>query len=96
MYDPPWFLLKDRVGFVNLPFSVFEAACDLFRSNYRFLLLVHVLFDHLVLAVMRYQQGRMASCVFISVKTQKTEKIHFNVNLFSKTTDRLVVYRRKI
>ena len=48
------------------------------------------------LAVLRYQQGRMASLVFISVKTQKTEKNHFNVNLFSKTTDRLLVYRRKI
>ena len=96
MHEPPWFLLKDRVGFVNLPFSVVEAACDFFRSNYRFLLLVHVVFDHLVLAVMRYQRGRMASFVFISVKTQTTEKIHFNVNLFSKTTDRLLVYRRKI
>lgn len=45
---------------------------------------------------MRYQQGRMASFVFISVKTQTTEKIRFNVNLVSKTTDRLLVYRRKI
>ena len=81
---------------MNLPFSVVEAAGDFFRSNCRFLLLVHVVFDHLVLAVMRYQQGRMASFVFISVKTQTTEKIRFNVNLVSKTTDRLLVYRRKI
>ena len=56
-----------------------------------------MIFDHFFfLAVLRYQQGRMASLVFMSVKTQKTEKIHFNVNLFSKTTDRLLVYRRNI
>ena len=85
MHDPPWFLLKDKVGFVNFPFSIVEAACDLFRSNYRFLLQFHVVFDRFFLAVLSYQRGLISPFVFISVKTQKTEKNHFNVNLFSKT-----------
>lgn len=55
-----------------------------------------MIFDHFFPRGSALSAGPMASLVFISVKTQKTEKIHFNVNLFSKTTDRLLVYRRKI